>query len=136
MTEAGLKVISDAMYALGLNYGFAEYRVKRGEEVTYPYFVGEYEEYEPLNEDGMQETAFMLTGFARAEEGGKGPWLELEQAKTKIKKYFPQDVGKTVIAEDGTAVAVFYSNSLIIPTGDEELKKIQINLDIKEWSVN
>lgn len=135
MTEAGLKIISDAMETLGLNYGLAEYKVKSGEKVTYPYFVGEYEEIEPLNEDGMQETTFLLTGFARAEDG-KEPWLELEQAKTKIRNYFNKVSGKTVIAEDGTTVAVFYSNSLIIPTGDAELKKIQINLDIKEWSVN
>ena len=130
MTKAGLKVIEKAMLALGLNYGFAEYRVTPGEEATYPYFVGEYQEIEPLNEDGMQETTFLLTGFSR------DTWQTLVDAKAKITKYFNMVGGNTVIAEDGTAVAVFYSNSSIIPTGDAELKKIQINLDIKEWSVN
>ncbi len=129
MTEAGLKIISDAMEALGLNYGFCEYIVGDGEN-PYPYFVGEYEEIEPLNEDGMQETLFMLTGFSR------GEWLALENAKAEIRNYFNKISGKTVIAKDGTAVAVFYSNSLVVPTGDAELKKMQINLDIREWSVN
>jgi hypothetical protein len=39
------------------------------------------------------------------------------------------------MAEDGSAVAVFYSNSLVIPSMDAELKRMQINLDIHEWSV-
>jgi hypothetical protein len=130
MTEAGLKVISDGMNELGLNYGFGEYKVESGEEVTYPYFVGEFEEIEPLNEDGMQETTFLLTGFSR------DLWQTLVDAKGKIQDYFNMVSGKTVIAEDGTAVAVFYSNSLVLPSGDAELKKIQINLDIREWRVN
>lgn len=130
MTQAGLKIISDAMETLGLNYGFGEYAVNSGEEVSYPYYVGEYEESEPFNEDGMQETLFMITGFSR------DTWQALEEGKAKIRNYFNKVSGKTVIAEDGTAVAVFYSNSLIVPTGDAELKKIQINLDIREWSVN
>ena len=130
MTQAGLKIISDAMESLGLNYGFGEYRVDSGEEVTYPYFVGEYEEIEPLNEDGMQETTFLLTGFSR------DLWQTLEDAKAKIRKYFNKISGKVVIADDGSAVAIFYSNSFVVPTGDAELKKIQINLTIKEWSVN
>ena len=40
------------------------------------------------------------------------------------------------MAEDGSAVAIFYATSLVVPTGDAELKRIQINLDVKEWSVN
>lgn len=127
MTQAALKIITDAMETLGLNYSLGE---NSEEEVTYPYFVGEYEEIEPLNEDGMQETTFLITGYSRES------WQALEDAKAKIKKYFPNIGGKTTIAEDGTAVVVFYSNSLIVPTADAELKKIQINLDIKEWSVN
>ena len=82
-----------------------------------------------MNEDGMQESTFMLTGFSR------GTWLELEETKDKISSYFNKVGGRTVIADDGSAVAVFYSNSLVVPTGDAELKKIQINLDVKEWSV-
>lgn len=129
MTKESLKIISDAMKDLGLNYSFMECHVEDGEEVKYPYFVGEYQEIAPLNEDGMHESTFLLTGFSRKS------WLALENAKEQIESYFGRVGGKTVIAEDGTAVAVFYSNSLVIPTGDAELKKIQINLDVKEWSV-
>jgi hypothetical protein len=127
MSKESLKIISEAMDALGLNYALVEYPV--GEKPSYPYFVGEYQEIEPMNEDGMQESTFMLTGFSR------GTWLELEETKDKISSHFNKVGGRTVIADNGSAVAVFYSNSLVVPTGDAELKKIQINLDVKEWSV-
>jgi hypothetical protein len=128
MTINGLKIISDAMNALGLNYGFGEYRIE-GEEVPEIYFVGEYQEAPVINEDGMQESTFLLTGFSR------GSWFALEIAKETIKNYFNKVGGHTVIAEDGTAVAIFYSSGFVVPTGDAELRKIQINLDVKEWSV-
>lgn len=127
MSKNLLKVVSDGMTELGLEYEFGEYTK---EPIVYPYFVGEYTETEPMTEDGLQETAFMLSGFSR------GTWLTLENAKAKIENYFNKVYGKTVMVDDGSAVAVFYGNSLIVPTGDEELKKIQINLQCKEWKVS
>lgn len=130
MTKAGLNIISEAMEALGLNYDFGEYRIGEDEKPPKTYFVGEYQEITPTNESGMQESTFLLTGFSRES------WLALENAKESIRDYFNKVSGKTVIAEDGSAVAIFYANSFVLPTGDAELKKIQINLDVKEWSVN
>ena len=126
MSISVLKVINDSMKSLGINYEFGVWNSK----AVYPYFVGEYQETPPLYEEGMQETSFLLTGYSR------GTWLELEEVKDKIKNHFNKVGGKTVITGNGSAVAVFYANSLVIPTGDAELKKIQINLDVKEWSVN
>lgn len=130
MTKAALKIISDAMESLGIEYGFGEYSTDEDGNVVYPYFVGEYTETEPYTEDGLQETTFLLVGFSR------GSWLELENKKEQIETYFNRVSGRTVIADNGSAVAVFYSYSLIVPTGDAELKSIQINLTIKEWKVN
>lgn len=127
MSKNLLKVVSDGMTELGLEYEFGEYTK---EPIVYPYFVGEYTETEPMTEDGLQETTFMLSGFSR------GTWLTLENAKAKIENYFNKVYGKTVMVGDGSAVAVFCGNSLIVPTGDEELKKIQINLQCKEWKVS
>lgn len=126
MTRNALKIISEAMKHLGLEYGFARYQKQ---PVVYPYWVGEYSEQEPLYESGFHSSSFMLTGFHR------GEWLDLEMQKESIANYFNRISGKTVMAEDGSAVAVFYNNSRIIPTMDAELKKIQVNLDIHEWSV-
>lgn len=127
MSKNLLKVVSDGMTELGLEYEFGEYTK---EPIVYPYFVGEYTETEPMTEDGLQETTFMLSGFSR------GTWLTLENAKAKIENYFNKVYAKTAMVDDGSAVAVFYGNSLIVPTGDEELKKIQINLQCKEWKVS
>lgn len=126
MTIEALQFISDSLKLLGIHYEFGEW----SSDIVYPYFVGEYQESPPMNEDGMQETTFLLTGFSRES------WLQLEREKEKIENHFSKVGGTTVITASGAAVAIFYANSLIIPTGDAELKKIQINLTIKEWKVN
>lgn len=126
MTTKPLSIVSNAMKALGLEYSFGSYGKK---PIVYPYFVGEYTESAPLNEDGLQTATIMLTGFHR------GKWLDLETAKAKIEDYFDKVSGKTVMADDGSAVAIFYENTLIVPKEDAELKSIQINLSVQEWSV-
>ena len=131
MSKNILKIVSDAHDALGIEYGFGEYsgNPKTG-KIVYPYSVGEYSETEQLFEDGMQETNFILNLFHR------GDWLGLETAKEKIEKYFNKVGGKKVMAADGSVAVVFYANALIVPTGDAELKRIQINLHCKEWRVD
>lgn len=126
MSQKLLKVISDAHDLLGIAYGFMEYA---GDPIVYPYSVGEYTESEPMNEDGMQESTFLLNLFHR------GSWEDLEDAKDRLKTYFNIISGRKVIADDGSAVAVFYANTVVVPTGDAELKRMQISLNCKEWSV-
>ena len=125
MTSEPLKLISDGMEALGLNYAFERWK----DEPKYPYFTGEYQETQAASEDGMQECDFILTGWHRGEIAA------LEEAKEKIENYFYRD-GRTAIASNGNAVVVSYSNSFVIPSGDAELKKIEIHLSVKEWKVN
>ena len=114
MSIESLQYISEKLNEAGINYEFMQWTNK----VIYPYFVGEYQEAESLTEDGLQEATFILNGFS------KGSWLELEQAKEKIEKVFNFNA------------VILPSGSLVIPTGDAELKRIQINLAIKEWKVN
>ena len=127
MSKQVLKLVSEGMTAMGIEYDFETYKKH---PVVYPYFVGQYTEQEPMTEDGQQESTIMLTGFHR------GTWLELEDTKEKIENYFNRVSGKTVITDNGSAVAIFYAGSLIVPTGDAELKSIQVNLHCKEWKVN
>lgn len=129
MSVEALNIITEAMEAMGLSYAFMEYIAEAGEDPPRTYFVGEYHELEPTSENGEEDAIFILTGFSREK------WINLEEAKGKIKKYFPQSSGKTAVTESGSVIAIFYANSLPIPTEDEELKKIQINLTIKEWKV-
>ncbi|MGD6877835.1 hypothetical protein [Bacillus infantis] len=126
MTTDALSIISDAMAEMGLNYEFMEWK----SAPAYPYFVGEYQETAPMSENGEQDTTFILTGFSR------DTWQTLEDAKALIENYFNRDYGKVVIADSGNAVAIFYDNSLVIRQENSELKRIQINLTIKEWKVN
>ena len=130
MTKEALKIISDDMASLGIEYDIGTYSGNEKGKVIYPYFVGEYQEIEPYTEDGLQETMFMLNGFSR------GSWSALEEAKEKIERHYSKVDGNRMITANGTAVVIFYANSLIVPTGDAELKRIQINLRIKEWKVN
>lgn len=122
-----LKTIDTEMNALNINYEYAEWTAKP----AYPYAVGEYQEIESLNEDGEQETQFIMTVWAR----GITATEDLENVKNKIKKHFPKVGGRLATTDEGSRVAIFYANTLgNLPTGDAELKKIQINLLVKEWS--
>lgn len=129
MSKAVLKTIKDSMKEIGINYQFKKWK---GHPV-YPYFVGSYQEVPTPGEDGMQETSFILTGFARS-DGSVDGVLQLEDAKEKIENYFNTEyVANT---DSGSVVAIFYANTFgDLPTGDAELEKIEINLTIKEWRV-
>lgn len=131
MSVSALAVLNELLESIGINYQFDEWIG----EIVYPYFTGEYQESPSLNEDGMIEMSFILNGFSRKRKDNAEPLLELEQAKEKIRSHFRD--GVVVTTDSGSAVAIFYENTLAnIPTGDAELKRIQINLKIKEWSVN
>ena len=130
MSKAVLKTIKESMKGIGINYQFKKWKG----HPEYPYFVGSYQEVPAANEDGMQETSFILAGFARS-DGNVDGVLQLEEAKETIKNYFNK--GKVVTTDSGSVVAIFYANTFgDLPTGDAELEKIEINLTIKEWSVN
>ena len=123
MSIAALKFISDNLDALSIPY---ELGVWSSDPVPDPYFVGEYNEPESaeLEENGLQEIDFILTGTGTT-------WIGLENAKEIIEN----NISKTAILPNGNGIAVFYTGSLLIPTGDAELKRLQINLNIKEWRV-
>lgn len=125
MSIAALAYIKNLMQGMGIPYEFM--RWNSGEPPNC-YFVGEYIESPPttLEENGYQETTFILRGFTR------GEWMALELAKSKIEA----NVGKTAILDDGSGIAIFYDSASPVATGDAELKSIKINLNIQEWKVN
>lgn len=124
MTEESLKFINDKLTEIGIDYQFAEWNT---DPVPNPYFVGEFTEPESptMEENGSQNTTFMLTGTGTT-------WLTLISAKEIIEKSLPWKL----ILPNGNGLAVFCSGSLTIPTGDAELKRLQINLSITEWRVD
>lgn len=122
-----LEFISNELEKVNVPYEFLMWT----QEISYPYFVGEYNETEPTTESGEQDKTFILTGWGR----GKAARTKLEEMKEKIKQAFPEIGGKQAILDDGSAVVIFYGSAFYIPTGEAELYSIQINLSIKLWKV-
>ena len=121
MTKEALTYIKDLLTSNGINYEFLEWTG----DIIYPYFVGEYQENPSTNEDGIQESTFILNGYHR------GNAIELENAKKIIKKI----TNITDILPNGNGIAVLYDNSLVLPTGELNCKRIEIHLEIKELEV-
>lgn len=83
------------MNAIGIAYAFGEW----GDEIHYPYSVGELPSPEEIiAEDGSEETTMLLTGFQRG-----GSYLGLESAKEAVKTHFDPIYGKRGETADGGA---------------------------------
>lgn len=117
-----LKFISEQMDSIAVPYEFGEWT----SPVVYPYGVGEITEDPITTEDGAEQSTLLLTFFHR------GKMIDLLEIKEKIKNHFPSIYGLRDETESG-AIAVFYDDFSIIPSGEADLKKIQINLKINEW---
>ena len=119
-----LKFINDQMAAIAVPYEFMQWT---SEIIPDRYFVGEITEEPIMTEDGLEESTMLLTGFCR------GDFIDLETDKERIKSHFCPICGLTGQTDSGSAIAVFFDGSFYIPTGEADLKKIQINLKIKLW---
>lgn len=90
-------------------------------EIELPQFIGEISETATIDEDGKNEYSFILTGFAMSYT----PLFAIaEQLKHKY---------KTSYIVDG--VVIKYDNTTTVENSTDDLKQIQINMTIKEWSV-
>lgn len=120
-----LKVIADELNKIDVPYAFMRWT----SAVQYPYFIGEYTEEPTVTEDGLKECTLILTGTTK---GDDHPYMELEEIRAKIEDHFPADYGLRVPTDQGVVV-IFYANSFPVPTGEMDLKRIQINLQVKSW---
>lgn len=122
MIEAMLGIVKNAMLSNNIPYEFMRFT----SDVEDRYWVGEYSEVTTDTEDGYNEYTMMLTGTTQ------NAWLELIKDSEKIKDHFPQIGGLRTANKEGVVV-IFYDNSFPIDTGEENLKRIQVNLHIKSW---
>ena len=113
------KFIDEQLSILEIPYELNEWTAK----VSYPYSVGEFTEDAPNNEDGHEHTTLILIVFHR------GKYIFLEEIKNRIKKHFCDLRAST----DSGSIVVNYGGAFPIPSGEKDLKKIQINIDIDEW---
>lgn len=125
MTIEGLEFINFCLEHLQIPYEFMEWT----SELPSTYFVGEYHEVTPVDEDGLQESDFILTGIT------KEKYIELESVKEKIRKYFTPE-GFTTILPSGSGIAIMYNDGFLLPSIEEGIHRIQITLKVKEWGVN
>lgn len=122
MIASVLTTIAKELQKINVPYEFMRWT----SSVTYPYFVGEYTEATTDTEDGYGEYDLTITGTTR------NTWMELETIREKIENHFPSIGGLRSSTDKGTVV-IFYENSFPVPTGEADLKRIQINLHIKVW---
>lgn len=124
MTIEGLGYINNLLTELNIPYEFMEWT----SDIPETFWIGEYQELEPMNEDGMEECSFILTGNT------KGTFLNLEKVKEQLKDLLGCD-GITDIMESGSAIAIMYDNSSTVPSVEFGVHRLQIMLRIKEWKV-
>ena len=116
MTEV-LTIMNTEMEKLNIPYTFDTW----DDDVELPQFIGEISETPTVDEDGKSEYSFILTGYATNYSYLFGI---SEQLKAKY---------KTSAIVDG--IVIKYDNATTIDNGTEDLKQIQINFNIKKWSV-
>lgn len=121
MTIEALSYVNGLLESIDLPYEFLEWT----RDIPSTFFVGEYTEVESLNEDGLEESTFILTGTTTEK------FIVLETWKNAIKELF--NYGLTAIMDSGSGIAINYSDSFPIPSVDEGVRRIQINIIIKEW---
>lgn len=117
-----LKFINEQMDLISVPYEFGEWSSR----VVYPYGIGEITEDPITTEDGAEQSTLLLTFFHR------GKMIDLLSIKERIKSHFPPVYGLRGQTDSGS-IAVFFDGFFPIPSGEAELKKIQINLKIYEW---
>lgn len=122
MIETALGIINNELKNINVPYEFMMWT----SDVNDRYWVGEYTETITDTEDGYEEITLILTGTT------KGLWSVLMQDRVTIKDHFPSICGLRKTTDDGVVV-IFYENSFPTPTGDANLKRLQVNLKIKMW---
>lgn len=125
MTTECLEYINDLFNKLKIPYEFMEWSTN----IPETFWIGEYQEITSLNEDGMEEGTFILTGTTTKS------FLELERVKEKVKNTI-SNCGFTDIMKSGSGISITYSNAFPIPSVEFGVHRLQITLNIKEWRVN
>ena len=125
MTTEALNCIKSLMEDLRIPYSYMEWKGS----IPDRYWVGEYQEInnDNLEATGYQETSFYLSGFTRASN------MLLEEDKERIRKGCEN---YRRILRSGSGITISYETAKPVKTGNAELKRIDITLNIQEWRVS
>lgn len=112
-----LTIMKNELEKMNIPYTFDEW----DGEIELPQWIGEISEVPTNNEDGKSEYSFILTGYATTHS------YLFEVANELKKKYkLSQIIDRVVIK---------YNDVKPVDNGTEDLKQVQVNMTIKEWSV-
>lgn len=114
-----LKIINDELNTMNIPYTFDGW----DKELELPQFIGEISEVPTLNEDGLSEYTFILTGYAVKNEND----YLFDVVERLKQEYKPSKIVDKVV--------IIYDNTMPIDTNNDDLKRIQTTLKIKKWSV-
>ena len=112
-----LTILNNEMEKQNIPYTFDTW----DKDIELPQFIGEISETPTVDEDGKSEYSFILTGYATS-------YSYLFEVAEQLKSRY-----KTSAIVDG--IVIKYDNTTTIENGTDDLKQIQINLNIKKWSV-
>lgn len=115
MTQEALSILRAAMADMHLPYALGQYRAAPLPET---YFVGQWVDAEGFTEDGRTDSTMTLLAASKA-----------------IQARFPA-YGWTCITDRGSGLAISFAGASFLPDIDGAARRISINLNIKEWSVD
>ena len=114
-----LKIINDELNTMNIPYTFDGW----DNEIELPQFIGDISETPTLNEDGLSEYTFILTGYAMKNDND----YLFDVAERLKQRYKPSKIVDSMV--------IMYNNTMPIETNTDDLKRIEITLKIKKWSV-
>ena len=126
MTVEGIGYINECLESIEIPYEFKEWT---SSTIPDTYWVGDYIDVPIVNESGESESTFILTGTT------KNKYLELETMKEQIEVMFPY-YGRTDILENGNGIAITFTNAQPLPSVEVGVRRIQVNLNVKEYRGN
>ena len=132
-----LSYIKGKLAELGIPYEYGEWTAP----VTYPYFVGNFEETDHRFEDNCTTGVFTLDGWQRGQKH------ELLLLTDRVKRAFedlaeyvkddwewdPFDFRYGMIDDDGRTFFIRYGGSGLVPSGEAGLSHVTITLYTYEW---
>lgn len=121
-----LNFLNTVLESIGLPYEFDTWTGR----LRYPYFVGSIDSLEPDDEAGHELYMFTLSGWTRHSLSQLLEWAAI------LKRTFPPVGGRTAILESGSGIAVFYDTCTNVPTGEEDLKRVDIILQVQFFERN
>lgn len=115
-----LKAIKNELKTLKIPYSFDNW----GKDVELPYFVGELDEIQTLDEDGKREFLFTLTGE------DVDTYTKLYKYTEILRETYKQS--KKVSLSNG-AMIISYNRTINVPVDSERVKRTQTEFTIYMW---